>query len=167
MIRLQVLLLWVGILARCMCLIIWPLRVNNVRIRTVHPIEAASKFADYESDIVKALKHDFLDDTTTDDARELILLNEWQVHEIYENDKRVAICCTEFHRRKHRPKILNVVVLGGRGLNRWQHELVEYLTKFAKGMSCSAITCYGRHGWARALSKEDFKLVSQVMMKEV
>jgi hypothetical protein len=141
--------------------------METITIRTVNPIEAVVNFERYQQHIAEALEHDYMHDTMLEDAKDALMFNHWHLHEISQDGELLAVFCTEIHGRRYNPGILNVVVLGGHKLNEWLDDVVSYLVMVAEGLGCNAITCYGRKGWARALKSNNFKPVSQVMLKEV
>jgi hypothetical protein len=141
--------------------------MEAIIISTINPIDACRNFDKYEKYIDEALAFDYMQDTMIQDARDAILWNNWQVHEVRREGELLAVCCTEIHGRQYLPSLVNVVALGGDDMCSWIDDLVAYLVMFAEGMGCVGITTYGRKGWARALKKHNFKPVTQVMLREV
>jgi hypothetical protein len=62
---------------------------------------------------------------------------------------------------------LNISYVAGNGYLHHLDSIIPILTDLAKALDCSEITCYGRRGWEKALSKYGAKVRYTVLALEV
>lgn len=77
-----------------------------------------------------------------------------------------CLVCLEVHVFPQR-RILNIFLVEGRGLLKQIPFILEKVKEVAKHMDCSAVTCYGRKGWERALKGIGVKPVYTVLSLEL
>lgn len=64
-------------------------------------------------------------------------------------------------------RALNISYAAGEGYLRHLDSIIPVLSRLAKALDCSEITCYGRRGWEKALSKYGAKVRYTVLALEV
>lgn len=93
---------------------------------------------------------------TADDIYKFVKEKKMQLWVVYKNP---GICCcaviteiTIYPRQKR----LNILFLGGVGLDKWLHKIDEIM-QWGREMGCFCVQVYGRDGWVKALKDYGFK----------
>lgn len=115
---------------------------------------------------------DWLDDAltkthslmTTDDLLRGVRSGAHRLWLAHHNDRVVAAFVTEIV-RGGRGGAVNVLALGGSGLDAWLDEVVESLDAYARANDCVYVVEMGRAGWNRVLAKRGWVSGPCVMMK--
>lgn len=100
------------------------------------------------------------------DIQKAVAERDMQMWLIHEGEELRAVCITQIHAFP-RAKALEVIILGGSGMDRWLQELLDVLEKFAAAHGCKAVNAYGRRGWIKVLRPWEWCELAVVISKEV
>lgn len=101
---------------------------------------------------------------TTDDLLRNVRNGSYRLWVAHHNDRLVAAFVTEIV-RGGRGGAVNVLALGGSGIDEWLDGVVESLDAYARANDCVYVVEMGRSGWNRVLAKRGWVSGPCVMMK--
>ena len=102
---------------------------------------------------------------TAEDIYQFVKQKSMQLWVVYKNS---GICCaviteiTIYPRQKR----LNILFLGGVGLDKWLHKIDEIM-RWGREMGCSCVQVYGRDGWVKALKNYGFKKTHVILKADL
>lgn len=101
-----------------------------------------------------------------EDVQKAVAERDMQMWLIHQSAELKAVCITQIHVFP-RAKVLEVIILGGSGMDGWLPDLLDVLEKFAAAHGCKAVNAYGRRGWINVLRPHGWRDSVVMISKEV
>lgn len=133
---------------------------SSARLYSVFPHHVSQVWPDVHEFLSDAIQHcdgkwELID------VRRAIESKDMQLFVVMDGEVKAAVV-TQFNQYPAK-KVLTVVFLGGRDMERWLH-LIEELERWARDEGCDSMEVHGRSGWERVLGWEK---VSTVIRKKL
>ena len=136
-----------------------------ITIETIRKEEIDSNWDWIEPLISMALEYT-MGEYDTDNVLHQIILGQIIVLIIREDGKEIAALTLEVGELPLK-RIVNVMTAGGKDMHKWLDMAVEYVDELAREIGADLISIHGRSGWAKALSKHNYKSTYVVLIKEI
>jgi hypothetical protein len=127
-----------------------------------HPVEQWTRVHRWV-DQALAHEHSLID---ASDVFDRVIQKRMKLWGIYEYGSLSGAMVTQMESGS-RGRALNVVALGGEGMDHWLESLLERLTQYARENECRYIFEMGRRGWLRVLDKHGWVDGPATMIKVI
>ncbi len=137
----------------------------GLRVEPLHTADFGTWWPLIAPLVAKAVEHAH-GFTTLDEIAKAVACADMQAFAVVDGSGLRAACITEI---KVRPalKTLNVIALGGDGMDEWLPALLEVLEAFGRHLHCKRLMCVGRRGWVRALQSHGWDEIFTTVSKDI